>query len=97
MPTQDADAATELEQPEAARVIQSVPTTSAAEMRGTILAVLRALLSERRDEEIVALFTKLVARNGELEKKLGEMLSRRNLGGRVKTGQSWTGQNRPVA
>jgi transposase len=75
MPTRDAP--TERAQPDAARVIQSVPTTTATQMRGTVVTVLHELLQARRDDEVVALVTKLVARNGELEKKLAEMLSRR--------------------
>lgn len=46
------------------------------EHRGPVLDVLQELLAESRNEEIVALFGKLVARNGELERRLAAMLSR---------------------
>lgn len=41
-----------------------------------MLDVLKELLAESRNEEILALFGKLVARNGELERRLAAMLSR---------------------
>jgi TolA-binding protein len=34
--------------------------------------------------------------NGNANYYLGDILTRRGLGGHLKTGQSWTGQNRPV-
>jgi transposase len=52
-----------------------------------VLDVLRDLLAERRDEEVLAVFQKLVARNGELEKRLMEVLSRRHKNEGVSTAQ----------
>lgn len=52
-------------------------TTTTQEWRGPVLDVLRQLLAEDRDDAIVALFKKLVARNSDLEMRLGELLSRR--------------------
>ena len=53
------------------------PTTEhePSEKRGPVLDVLRELLTERRDEEVLALFSKLVVRNSELERRLMRMLS----------------------
>ncbi len=39
-----------------------------SELRGSVLDVLRELLTVGRDDEVIALFAKLVARNGDLEK-----------------------------
>jgi transposase len=47
-----------------------------AERRGQVLEVLRELLAEGRSDEVLALVTKLLARNTELERKLADMLSR---------------------
>jgi transposase len=44
--------------------------------RGPVLEVLQILLAEGRSDAILELVTKLVARNGELEQRLAEMLSR---------------------
>lgn len=41
-----------------------------------MLDVLKELLNEGREDEVLALFTKLVARNSELERRLAETLSR---------------------
>lgn len=41
-----------------------------------MLNVLQELLAEHRNEEIVALFRKLVARNGDLERRLADLLRR---------------------
>ena len=61
----------------------AAPTTTEAttaatsgEKRGPVLEVLRELLAEGRDGEVLALFTKLVSRNGELERRLAQLLSR---------------------
>jgi transposase len=48
------------------------------ERRGPVLEMLRALLQQGRGEEVVALVSKLLARNSELEKLLAQMLSRGN-------------------
>jgi transposase len=55
----------------------SVPTTAAkSERRGPALEVLRELLADGHTDAVIALFAKLVARNGELERKLADVLSR---------------------
>ena len=58
--------------------------SSTVELRGDVLEVLRALLAEGRSSEVVALFTKLVSRNSELELRLAKLLS----GGRKNEGVS---------
>jgi hypothetical protein len=50
-------------------------TSSTVELRGDVLEVLQALLAEGRSNEVVALVTKLVSRNSELEKRLAQVLS----------------------
>jgi transposase len=47
-----------------------------SEHRGPVLKVLCRLLAEGRNEEVVALVTKLVARNSELELRLAKILAR---------------------
>ncbi|MDE3097606.1 MAG: IS66 family transposase [Chloroflexota bacterium] len=47
-----------------------------SEKRGPVLEVLGELLTERRDGEVLALVSKLVARNSELERRLMQLLSR---------------------
>ena len=59
-------------------------TSSTVELRGDVLEVLQALLAEGRSNEVVALFTKLVSRNNELEQRLAKLLS----GGRKNEGVS---------
>lgn len=55
----------------------SAPTTAAkSERRGPALEVLRELLADGHTDAVIALFAKLVARNGELERKLADLLSR---------------------
>jgi len=55
----------------------SSPTTAAkSERRGPALEVLRELLADGHTDAVIALFAKLVARNGELERKLADVLSR---------------------
>ena len=44
---------------------------------GEVLDMLRELLSERRDDAVVQLFSKLVARNSELEERLADLLQSR--------------------
>lgn len=48
-----------------------------SEHRGPVLEVLHKLLAERRDEAVVALVSKLVARNRELELQLAKLQARR--------------------
>jgi transposase len=57
------------------------------EIRGEVLDVLKELLSGRRDEEVIALVAKLVARNGELELLLAKLRERRNKGEHIAPGQ----------
>lgn len=57
------------------------------ERQGTVLEMLRELLSEGRDQEVLALVRKLVERNSELEQRLAELLSRRRKNEGVPTGQ----------
>ena len=52
-----------------------------------MLEVLRELLSEGRDQEVLALFSKLVARNSELERRLAQLLSRGRKSERVSSAQ----------
>jgi len=47
-----------------------------AGLKGPVLDVLKSLLQSGRSDEVVALVEKLVARNGELEKRLAQILSR---------------------
>jgi transposase len=49
---------------------------TSGDKRGPVLEVLRELLAEGRDGEVLALVTKLVSRNGELERRLAQLLSR---------------------
>ncbi len=62
------------------------PTTARepSEKRGPVLEVLRELLTERRDEDVLALVSKLLSQNTELERRLMRMLS----GGRKNEGVS---------
>jgi transposase len=55
--------------------------------RGPVLDVLRELLTERRDTEVLALVAKLVVRNGELERRLMQILSRGHKNEGVSTAQ----------
>jgi transposase len=52
-----------------------------------VLEVLRELLSEGRDEEALAVVSKLVARNSELERRLAQLLSRGRKSERVSSAQ----------
>lgn len=54
----------------------SSPTAAKSERRGPALEVLRELLADGHTDAVIALFAKLVARNGELERKLADLLSR---------------------
>jgi len=57
------------------------------EKRGPVLDVLRELLTERRDSEVLALVSKLMLRNSELERRLMQMLSRGHKNEGVSTAQ----------
>ena len=58
-----------------------------SEKRGPVLDVLRELLTERRDTEVLALFSKLVVRNSELERRLMQLLARGHKNEGVSTSQ----------
>jgi transposase len=60
------------------RVSDAASTTASgpSEKRGPVLDVLRELLTERRDTEVLALVSKLIVRNSELERRLMQVLSR---------------------
>jgi transposase len=57
------------------------------ELRGEVLEVLKELIAGRRDDEVIALVAKLVARNGELEMLLAKLRERRNKGEHMTPGQ----------
>lgn len=61
--------------------------TTGSERRGPVLELLRELLTQGRDEEVLALFSKLVARNSELERRLAQLLSRGRKSERVSSAQ----------
>jgi transposase len=74
------------------RVSDAAPTTAAttstsSEKRGPVLEVLRELLAEGRDGAVLALVSKLVARNGELEQRLAQLLSRGHKNEGISTAQ----------
>jgi transposase len=50
--------------------------SGAAEQRGPVLEILAQLLTEGNNEAVIALVTKLLARNSELELRLAQLLSR---------------------
>jgi transposase len=52
------------------------PDDSSEELRGDVLSVLRVLLSQDRQKEIVQLVSKLLDRNTELERRLAQLVSR---------------------
>jgi transposase len=58
-----------------------------SEKRGPVLDVLRELLTERRDSDVLALVSKLMVRNSELERRLMQMLSRGHKNEGVSTAQ----------
>jgi transposase len=58
-----------------------------SELKGSVLDVLKELLGGRRDDEILALVAKLVARNDELELLLAHLRERRNKGEHIAPGQ----------
>lgn len=59
---------------------EATPTTSNAELRGSVLDVLGKLLDMSAREEIISLFSKLVARNADLEKLLASLRAGKNHG-----------------
>jgi transposase len=61
--------------------------TGAKELRGGVVDILRELLADDRDEDIIALVSKLVSRNQELELLLGKMRESKNRGERVSRAQ----------
>lgn len=69
----------------------STTTTTAAsgsrEKQGPVLDILRELLTERRDTEVLALVAKLMVRNSELEQRLMQMLARGHKNEGVSTAQ----------
>ncbi len=63
-------------------------TTTTEEWRGPVLEVVRQLLEDHeRSAELLAIFGKLVARNSELELRLGELLARQRKGEGISTAQ----------
>ena len=63
-------------------------TTTIAEWRGPVLDALREMLGDHeRSQQVLSIFERLVARNGELELQLSELMSRRNKGEGVSTAQ----------
>jgi hypothetical protein len=58
-----------------------------SEKRGPVLDVLRELLTERRDTDVLALFAKLMVRNSELERRLMQVLARGHKNEGVSTAQ----------
>jgi transposase len=56
-------------------------------LSGTVLEVLRELLADRRDEEVLALVAKLVSRNTELELLLAKVRESRNRGEQISAAQ----------
>lgn len=63
-------------------------TTTTEEWRGPVLEVVQQLLTNHeRRSELLAIFAKLVARNSELELRLGELLARQRKGEGVSTAQ----------
>jgi transposase len=65
----------------------STTARETSEKRGPVLDVLRELLTERRDSEVLALVSKLMVRNSELERRLMQMLSRGHKNEGVSTAQ----------
>jgi transposase len=55
---------------------QTATESASGERKGPVLEMLRELLQERRDGEVLSLVAQLVARNGELERRLSQVLSR---------------------
>src|SRR5215212_8245647 len=62
-------------------------TEAKQELSGTVLEVLRELLRGRHDDAVIALVTKLVARNHELELLLAKLRESKNRGEHVSAAQ----------
>ena len=60
---------------------------AASEHRGEVLDVVRALLAEGREEDVLGVVTKLVAQNSELERRLAQLLARGHKNEGVSAGQ----------
>ena len=60
---------------------------SGGELRGAVLDVLRELLTLGRNDEVLALVTKLVSRNHELERLLAKLRESKNHGERISQAQ----------
>ena len=54
-------------------VVSGVETTSDGTKEGEVLDVLKELLAEGRNDDVLAVVEKLVARNHELEERLAEL------------------------
>jgi transposase len=70
--------------------VVSKPTNSSQtskELRGSVLDVVRELLTARHDDELLALVTKLVERNKELELLIGKMRESKNRGEQISSAQ----------
>lgn len=65
----------------------SSASSAKTELRGSVLDVLAALLAKGRTDEVIALVTKLVARNRELELLLAKMRQSKNSSERILAGQ----------
>ena len=65
----------------------TAPASEPIEKRGPVLEVLRELLTERRDTDVLELVSKLIVRNSELERRLMQMLSRGHKNEGVSTAQ----------
>jgi transposase len=70
-------------------VVSGATSTAASskELRGSVLDVLRELLAGRRDEDVLELFGKLVARTEELELLLARMRESKNRGEHIPAAQ----------
>jgi transposase len=70
-------------------VVSGASNTAATgkQLEGSVLEVLRELLAGRRDAAVLALFTKLVARNEELELLLAKMRDSKNRGEHISSAQ----------
>lgn len=62
-------------------------TSTGDERRGPVLDVLRELLEKGRSDAVLDLFTKLVARNTELERRVAELFARRHKNEGISTAQ----------
>jgi transposase len=65
----------------------SSPETTKKELRGSVLDVLRELLAGRHDDEVIALVSKLMSRNQELELLLAKLRESKNRGEHISPGQ----------